>query len=380
MLRRPRRRPPLNVVIAGGGVAALEAALGVRALAGRRAKITLVATNRDFNFPPMAVFDPFVKQPNGPRHLSLVEFAADVGATIEHESLASVDCAQRLLRTSAQHELAYDALVIAIGARASSVLPTVLTMDGNNLSEVLHGLIRDLDSGSVRSVALVIPSRTTWPLPIYEVALLLQEHARERDIELQVTIITAEEGPLAVFGGDASVAVAEVLTRAGIEILVGADAEIRGQGELTVHPNGRERRFDRIVAVPQLVGLAIDGLPSNAAGFLPITPHAQVVGVERVYAAGDATDFPVKHGGIAAEQADAAAQSIAVLAGRPVQPKPFDSTLRGMLLTSRQGRYLYLSARLDGGVAHDSRASETPILSPKMKVMARHLGPYLDKR
>ncbi|MGD0851928.1 MAG: FAD-dependent oxidoreductase [Acidimicrobiales bacterium] len=370
----------MNVVIVGGGVAALETALGVRALAGRRAKITLLAANNDFIYPPMAVFEPFFTLPTGPRQLSLAEFARDVGATLVHESVASVDCEQRTVRTSSQRELAYDVLVIAIGARTSAVLPSALAMDGHDLGENLRDVIQDIDSGSVHSVAFVLPSRTTWPLPIYEVALLTQEHAREKDIQLQVTIVTAEDGPLAVFGGDASAAVAEVLSGAGIKVLAGATAEMRRPGELAVSPGGHELRFDRVAAVPELQGIAIDGLPSNAAGFLPITPQAQVIGVDHVYAAGDVTDFPIKHGGIAAAQADAAAESIAALAGSPVQPKPFDSLVRGMLLTSRRGRYLYLSTRIEGGVARDSQTSETPILAPKAKIMARFLGPYLDER
>ena len=64
------------------------------------------------------------------------------------------------------------------------------------------------------------------------------------------------------------------------------------------------------------------GLPAALNDFIPVDRHCQVRGVERVYAAGDATDFAIKHGGIAAQQADAAAEAIAALAGAPVKPKP----------------------------------------------------------
>ena len=46
--------------------------------------------------------------------------------------------------------------------------------------------------------------------------------------------------------------------------------------------------------------------------------------VECIYAAGDATDFPIKQGGIGSQQADVAAQSIAALAGASVTPERFN--------------------------------------------------------
>ena len=87
------------------------------------------------------------------------------------------------------------------------------------------------------------------------------------------------------------------------------------------------------------------GLPSDAEGFLVTDDHARVQGVPDVYAAGDVTAFPVKQGGIACQQADAAAADIAARAGAPVEPEPFSPVLRGMLLTERWARFL----RRDGG-------------------------------
>lgn len=379
MLGRRTRTASIEVIIAGGGVAALETALGVRELARDRVRLTLVAPMDDFVYRPMAVFEPFLPRPAAPRHLSLAEFANDVDASVEVDHVAAVDCERRLLRTSSQRELPYDALVIATGARARDVLPAALAMSGDNLGESLREVIRDIDGGSVHSLALVVPSQMTWPLPAYELALLTREHVREKGIELRISIVTAEQGPLAVYGPAVSAAVAEVLSAAEIEVLAGVDVEMPRAGELTVHSSD-SLRFDRVVAVPRLVGPAIAGLPSDADGFLPITRHAEVAGVERVYAVGDATDFPVKQGGISAEQADAAAESIAALAGLPVQPHPFGTLVHGMLLTSRSGQYLYLSARIDEGVACDSHVSETPTWSPPAKIAARYLGPYLDKR
>ena len=96
------------------------------------------------------------------------------------------------------------------------------------------------------------------------------------------------------------------------------------------------------------------------------------------YAAGDATDFAIKHGGVAAQQADVAAQAIAAIAGLAPPPAPFRPVIHGMLLTGDKPRYL--SAHITGGHGSSSAFSETPTWSPPTKIVARYLAPYLDRR
>jgi hypothetical protein len=112
-----------------------------------------------------------------------------------------------------------------------------------------------------------------------------------------------------------------------------------------------------------------------------------------VYAAGDAAAFPLKQGGLAAQQADAVADMIAQRAGAPVQPQPFSAVIRGLLLTG--GAPIYLRAgpgtmRRDSSVANERRtpwppgrprvessSSTRPLWWPPSKVAGRYLAPYL---
>ena len=362
-------------MIAGGGVAALETALALHELAGDRVKLTLLAPAADFIYRPMAVLEPFVRR--SPRQLPLAQFAAELNATLEHDTVASVDCQRRVVHTGSQRELPYDVLVIAVGARTGDVLPDAVAIDVSRMDESLHGLIEEIDGGAVRSLAFVAP-RPTWPLPVYELALLVQEHAREKSVDLAVTIITSEQSPLAVFGESVSAGVAGILAEADIQTVVGGRVE-SSSGELIVQPGEQHLRFDRVVALPRLVGPAITGLPPDADGFLAVTSRCEVTGTDRVYAAGDATDFPVKFGGIAAQQADAAAESIAALSGAPIEPTPFDGVVHGALVSGGKHQRLYFTARFEGGLARESRTSDTPTWSPEAKIAARYLGPYLDK-
>jgi sulfide:quinone oxidoreductase len=103
-----------------------------------------------------------------------------------------------------------------------------------------------------------------------------------------------------------------------------------------------------------------------------------VRGLERVYAAGDGTDFPVKHGGVAAQQADVAAEAIAALAGEPVDPSKFHPEIQGILLGGDTP--LYMSAHITGGHGSSSAVSDVPPWSPPTKIAARRLAPYLESR
>src|SRR5215207_8723964 len=106
---------PMNVVIAGGGVAGLEALLGLHALAGDRISLTLVAPDPDFSYRPLAVAEPFAL---GRAHrVPLARFADEIGARLVVDALVGVDDAARELRLRDGGTLGFDALLVAPGGR-----------------------------------------------------------------------------------------------------------------------------------------------------------------------------------------------------------------------------------------------------------------------
>jgi sulfide:quinone oxidoreductase len=224
----------------------------------------------------------------------------------------------------------------------------------------------------------VVPARMAWPLPIYELALMTAGRAFDMNVELAVTIVTPERVPLASFGDGASGAVAQLLAEAGITTIASATCEVPDSRHVVIEPGDRQLAVDRVIALPELHGPSIRGLPAGEHGFIPIDPHCRVRGVEHVYAAGDATDYPLKHGGIAAQQADTAAQAIAATAGIPVESAPLHPVIHGILLTGAAP--LYLTARIIGGQGFSSASSDTPVEPPPAKISARYLTPYLEER
>ena len=366
---------PFQVVIAGGGVAALEAAFALLRVAGDRVSLKLVAPDPRFTYRPMTVREPFAYAPAN--EYSLAEIARHLSAELISDTFSWVDPQAKIAHTEGGLALPYDALMLGLGARMRAPWSHGLTIDDRHMDDLLHGLIQDVEGGYLHSLAFVSPGRMGWPLPIYELALMTAARAYDVQMQLDITVVTPEEAPLAIFGDAASEAVTALLADAGITTITSAYAQVPDGGRVDIHPGDRHLNVDRIVTMPELFGPAVRGLPAAEHGFIPIDIHGQVRDVPGVYAAGDATDFAIKQGGIAAQQADNAARSIAALAGADVTPTAFHPTVRGILLTGRQP--LYLTAQITGGHGFSSQVTDHATWTPPTKIAATFLAPYLDR-
>jgi sulfide:quinone oxidoreductase len=376
MTTDPSHPEKLRVIIAGGGVAALETALALADLALDRTDVTVIAPNTEFVYRPMTVREPFAY--GSARRYPLAPIVRDAGAKLLSDGLAWVDPVKQTIHTKGDESLEYGALMLALGAKIIHRYTHALTIDDRRMDETLHGLIQDVEGGYLHSLAFVSPGRMAWPLPLYELALMTAGRAYDMGIELSVTIVTPEEAPLAIFGAPVSSAVSGLLEKASIDMITSAYAEIPAKGEIVINPGDRRLQVDRVIALPELYGPSLRGIPLGEHGFIRVDPHGQVPDVGPVYAAGDATEFAVKHGGIASQQADVAAQSIAALAGATVIPEPFHPVIRGMLLTD--SKPLYLTAQLTGGHGFSSEITDTPTWSPPSKIAAKYLAPYLEEQ
>jgi sulfide:quinone oxidoreductase len=356
-----------RVVIAGGGVAALEAVLALRRLAEERVWVELVAPEPRFWYRPLAVVERFGR---GSLHgLDLATLADECGALFTVDELTAVDVDTHVARTKSGAELPYDALLVATGARPVAAIPGGTTFRGPADVEAYSALL----AASPRRLVFAVPGGVTWPLPLYELAL--QTATTVPDTEL--TFVTPEEEPLGIFGSAASAVVAAALEQRGIELLTGTYAVAFEDGVLAVAPDGA-LAADAVIALPRLNPAPIEGLPREADGFLPTDQHGRVRGADDVYAAGDAVAFPIKQGGIAAQQADAAAETIAAAAGAPIDPEPFRPVLRGLLVGGDAPTFLRVE--LAGGAGDTSVAAGEALWWPPGKIVGRHLAPFLAER
>ena len=359
---RPRRRVPgrrLRVIVAGGGPAALEAALALRELGGTVVEIHLLAPDPEFRFRPLHVTEPFA---NGHAYAYPYSALADKGVTHHQDGLAAVDPHKRTVRTSSGATLDYDALLVAAGGRTARAVPGALTFANAASVELMHGLVQDLEGGWCERIAFVAPPGATWTLPAYELALQTAQHADDLCLDrVRITLFTHETSPLEAFGPAGGELATRLLSEAGIDLVTG------------IGPGRPEGRFDRIVALPVVHGRPIPGLPLDADDFLPVDAAGRVSGVPGVYAAGDGCDADMlKQGGLATQQADAAVRALLadcdLIADRAAE-RP---TLRAILLTGSAAHYLRVGP--DG----ESEASEQPLWWPPSKIAGKRLAPFLD--
>jgi len=365
----------MNVVVAGGGVAALEATIALRDLAGERVRITMLAPDEEFVFRPLSVTEPFAL--GEAQRLPLKRFARDLDVDLVQDALESVSPGSHLARLASGEEVRYDKLLIAVGAQREAPYEHATTFRGQEDSELLHGLVQDLEGGYARRIAFVVPHGVSWSLPLYELALMTARRAYDMSSDVELTLATPEERPLAVFGRGPSDDVRALLEQAGIAVRCSVRAEVPRKGTVVLHPGDDVIACDRIVTLARLRGNELRSLPQDDDGFLPIDNHGRVVGVDDVYAAGDGTNFPIKQGGIACQQADAAAEVIAKAAGASLEPRSFRPVLRGQLITGGKSRFM--RTNLSGRAGDDAESSPETLWWPPSKVAGRYLAPYLHE-
>jgi sulfide:quinone oxidoreductase len=377
MTRRGAARQ--RVLIAGGGVAGLETLLALHALAGDRVDVTIVAPELRFINRSMSVVQPF--KPQRMRGVRLRDTAAEFGARWHRGALHGVEHDQRRGVTRDGDKLPYDLLVLAVGARpdhdwqSEGVLAYRDGRDGASYRLLLH----HLREGRIDRLAFVKPTGPAWPLPLYDLALLTAaDCAAHGRSEVELSLITPEEEPLGIFGSPASAAIRGLLEESRIALHTSSYGVPSDPGWLVVSPGDRRMPVDRVVTLPRLVGPRLHGVPCGRDGFLHADAHGRLAGLDGVFAAGDVTAFPIKQGGLAAQQADAVAEAIAAAVDVDIEPQPFQPILRGVLLTG--GPALYLRADISGGAGDDSIVAGEALWWPPNKLAGRYLAPYLSSQ
>jgi sulfide:quinone oxidoreductase len=359
-----------KVVIVGGGVAGLEALLAIREHAGARVALTLVTPDEAFAYRPLSVGEPFGR--GEPRRYPLDDVARDARATLVRGRAAAVVHGERRVVLGSGRRLPYDTLLLAPGARTLPPFDDAITFGQPGSGAAMRELLEQAAAGEVRRVAFVAPQLAGWSLPLYELALLTAATCRDRgEHEAELVLVTPEPRPLAAFGAAAGQELARMLDEAGVRFIGSAAADLDG-GRLRVGHGAVD--VDRVVSLPLLRGPGIEGVPGEPRfGFIPADEHGRVERLEGVYAAGDAIDVPVKQGGLAAQQAEAAAEHIAARHGAPLEPRPSRGVLRGMLLAGDERRFLR-------STEEGETVADRPLWWPPTKIAGRFLAPYLAAR
>jgi sulfide:quinone oxidoreductase len=364
-----------RVVVVGGGFAAAEAVLALRAYAGDLVDIEIVSADAELSFRPGSTAAAFTDQPVAT--FSLPALARDNGATFLRDRLEAVAPDARRIRLASGAQRTYDALVLAVGARARVAVPGALTFRDQRDVPQLQSVRDAVRAGDVARLAVAVPVGGTWSLPAYELALLISAEAEQHGVATEVSLVTPERAPLEVFGTEVSEFVSGLLANRDVRFVRGAmPATVERRG-LRLSDGGTVAA-DHVIALPGLVGRRIAGVPPDYSGFVPTGPLGRVEGLRDVYAAGDMTSFPVKQGGIAAQQADAIAAEIAGAAGATPTMRPLTYVLRTQLFGAPEPAFL--EARLDAcgnPIAGHSRVHPEAAWWPQTTVFGRHVTAWM---
>ena len=363
--------PPLRVIVYGGDLAALEAALALREHCGDRCRVMLLSPVRDL---------PVRTHPTGasPGEGSSARF--DLGALAgEHElgfrsdAVVGVDPAAREARTITGARIRYDALVIAFGARPRSAIAGVSTCWGTGDAGALESLVGELQSGDVSRVAFAIEAGNRWTLPTYELALTASRFVRRSDVEdARLSLVTYERGPAELIGPAASRTISRRLAEAGIDLHTESEPIAFEDGSLALRGGG-ELEFDRVLAMAAVDGPRISGLPRDSEGFLPVDEFGRVSGAPGIWAAGEVTSYPVRQPGLAAQQARVVAASIAREAGAKVRSEPFRPVVRGLLSANAE---LATNPSLNGNGGPGSAL----LWWPPEQLAGKHLSAHIARK
>ncbi len=362
-----------EVVVAGGGVAALEAVLAIRAAESPPVSVTLLAPSREFRLQAMSVAEPFGG--DAPK-LDLAGFCAEHDVTYRQEAIAEVWGGPQRILTDRGEEIFYDALLLATGARRSSAVPGSHPFRGAGDVHWFGTLLERLDRGAIADVIFAVPRQVKWSLPVWELALLTTSWLVDRGrSDAEIRVVTHESAPLEALGNVVSDRIAAMLAEAGIGLVAGAGVIRFDQGKL-VCEGGQELRADEVVSLPGLEVPEIPGVPQGRHGFIGCDAEMRVDGLDRVWAAGDSTWFPIKQGGLAAQEAEVAAAGILREAGADIEVPPFSPQIRGALITGKQPQFM----RVQLGEEADAALTSSPLWWPPIKVAGPRLSPYLAQR
>jgi sulfide:quinone oxidoreductase len=306
--------PPLQVVVAGGGPAALATLNGLKTLARGLVALSVVAPETET--PAL-------------RHAARANRAELYGGRV-----GVVDSRRHEVRLVDGRRVRYDLLVLAVGAQPQIPYGRARTFFGGRPGAVAvtrDRLVADIADRHIRSLAFVVPSRIGWTLPLYELALQTGGAARALGLDVPLRLLTPEAMPLELFGTTHAATLRAWLDESGVTFRGGVDVLELPGGVLREGRDGVRFVRERTVALAPEAGPALTGVPSDGDGFVPVDELGAVRGLPDVFAAGACTAHPIRQRELAEQQGCALAEVIARRAGVAVTPAPWQPLVRGIL-------------------------------------------------
>lgn len=310
-----------HIAVLGGGFAGLESLFYLKHKLHDRAQLTLVSESPTFHFKPNTIYIPFGQPPE--------RFEVDLLPALKKESIEfiqgtveSVDPDRHQVHLN-DRSVPFDYLVIATGAKMrSEEVPglsenaiTVWTPDDmlRLRDRIDWARERARDNLPTRFLFLVPPNNKCSG-PLYEMVLMLDTYLREHGCRNSVELVyaTKENAYIEAFGPRLNTVVAEEFQQRQIQGHLGYLVD-SVDPQSVLFQNGERLSYDVLVSFPPYVAsTAYAELPTDDRNFIEVEADSRrVMGLDRIYAAGDTASFPIKQAFLALLQGDAAGDHIA---------------------------------------------------------------------
>ena len=186
-----RKHARMHVVVAGGGVGALEGVLALQELAAAPLEISLLTPGRYLTYRALSVAEPFGGA--AAPHFEWDAITRDRGVRWIQDAVAGVRPDERRIETRDGTPVTYDALLLALGATPLPALRGALMFAGPRDVLAVREVLEEIEPGRAHRIAFVAVAGTAWTLPLYELALMTAEYGRRKGLDLALEVVTAED-------------------------------------------------------------------------------------------------------------------------------------------------------------------------------------------
>ncbi|MCG6860578.1 MAG: NAD(P)/FAD-dependent oxidoreductase [Chromatiaceae bacterium] len=288
-----------RITIVGSGFAALTAIQALRRVAAE-SDITLVSPKAEFVYYPGLIWVPTGLRSGEDLQIPLQSFFRRMRVNHLSAKAKGLRDGGRVLETTAG-DIENDGLVICSGGRYMKKLPgiehAILPCEGVAAAQRIRDRLREMDGGTI---AMGFSGNPKEPAamrggPMFEFLFGTDSHLRKqrRRDRFELVFFTPAEKPGNRLGPKAVAGLTEEMRKRDIRTHLGH--KLKGFMPNKVMTEGGEFDADLILFMPGMTGsLWFDStdLPRSEGGFIKADKQCRVVGMDRVYVAGDSGSFP----------------------------------------------------------------------------------------
>lgn len=316
-----------RVLILGGGFGGVVAAESLATQLGDGHQITLISRSGQFLFYPALVRLAFGQCEADDVSFDLRRSMINRRITFIEGEVARINAPDReviIAHGDVTGTVPYDYLIFALGRRLATERVTGFFEHAHHLLDLKGALefreaIRSFEGGRV--ILGQCPD-ARLPVPVYESAFALAHWLDENGKRDKTTITIINPGPPGSEFEDSTLTnfLAASLQKRRIEYL--PNLQVRGVTSSTVTTNdGRQLDYNLLMLLPSFRGSSVAsrlGLTSED-DYINVDWSMKVIGMDRMYAAGDCVNFSgPKMGHLAVHQGEVAAANLAAeIAGHP---------------------------------------------------------------